>query len=94
MTPEDRVNRDQPIGPGGTFDHITEPIDTAAYRQPPAPPQPYQPSAYAAYAGQPVVINVNGDRGCNHALHAVATMLTCGFWSPIWVIDWARRLKW
>jgi hypothetical protein len=25
-------------------------------------------------------------KGPNHALHAVLTFFTCGFWAPVWII--------
>jgi len=50
------------------------------YYQPPYVAEPRQvPLDYAVVAAVPI-------GGCNHAGHAVATVLTCGAWLPIWVI--------
>lgn len=27
-------------------------------------------------------------RGCNHVLHLILTVLTFGFWAPIWLVMW------
>ncbi len=32
----------------------------------------------------PIVVVVTG--GCNHALHLCLTILTCGWWAPIWLL--------
>lgn len=73
------------------------PVQFARHGQPFAPPQR---AAYAPYAaGGPqanasVVNNIRVGGGgyygprCNHALHATLTVLTCGLWSPVWLLAW------
>lgn len=43
------------------------------------PPMYYAPQATA------VAVSV-GRGGCNHALHLVLTLFTCGMWLPVWII--------
>jgi predicted RNA-binding Zn-ribbon protein involved in translation (DUF1610 family) len=57
--------------------------------QPQVAPQPQfiptPPTPVVVQASQQVIIQ---RRGCNHLLHFVLTVLTCGAWLPIWIICW------
>lgn len=55
--------------------------DSADYSPPPSVPPPWgeqHPELPGVVAAVPV-------GGCNHAQHAIATLLTCGLWWPIWI---------
>ena len=55
-------------------------VPQAQYYRPPYVAEPRQvPPDYGVVAAVPV-------GGCNHALHAIATVLTCGLWWPIWMV--------
>ena len=66
------------------------------YRQPTFPPGRYpHPAQYPQY-GPPAPIQVTTTvhtpivvrtSSCPHGLHLVLTVLTCGLWLPIWIID-------
>ncbi|MFC4602626.1 hypothetical protein [Rhodococcus kronopolitis] len=53
------------------------------------PPPPQQ--AYPMYqqpvpvVNQTVVVN-NAKSGCNHTLHLILTLVTCGLWLPVWIL--------
>lgn len=44
----------------------------------PPPPRPL-------YGPAPVLVVNQGPR-VNHLLHLILTLLTCGFWAPVWII--------
>lgn len=69
-----------PSGPGQRY------FDGVKWTEHHVPPPP-QPTIVinnnnAVNAGPAIVVA----RGPNHALHLILTLLTCGFWLPVWVI--------
>lgn len=34
-----------------------------------------------------VPVVVRPKRQCNHVLHLILTLLSCGLWAPVWVVD-------
>lgn len=73
------------------------------YADIPRPTQHWGPATYYGAPGPQTVANSTaqsitqvsvggyGRRYCNHALHFVMSVLTCGLWTPIWAIDWAIK---
>ncbi|MYR05297.1 hypothetical protein GTV32_02715 [Gordonia sp. SID5947] len=53
----------------------------------------YRPDyTHPPVVNQQVVYGYNGPvyvprKSCPHVMHAVLTLLTCGLWLPIWIID-------
>lgn len=63
----------------------TDQVAPMPRRQRPAlqPAQPVIVNQVYTYASPQVLVNRGG---CNHALHAVLTLLTAGLWLPIWLL--------
>lgn len=73
------------------FGAIPRPEEPARWADPP-PPQyaAFSPSGPTANAS--VINNIRiggaGYRGCNHLLHGMLTIASCGLWAPVWFLAW------
>lgn len=64
------------------------------YNQYPQQPQPYQqpvyqqqPQYYYPAPVQQTTVVGTGAPGVPHVAHLILTLLTCGLWAPVWIID-------
>ncbi|AZG48521.1 hypothetical protein D7316_05138 [Gordonia insulae] len=55
---------------------------------PPHPAYGPPPVFVTTTVNTPIVVRTSS---CPHALHLVLTLLTCGLWLPIWIIDAIAR---
>lgn len=75
------------------FGAVPRPEEPARWPDPPAPAPQYaalSPSGPSAHATVVNNIRVGGGsyRRCNHLLHGLLTVATCGLWAPVWFLAW------
>lgn len=69
-----------PYQPYAGYPHHMQPLHPYA----PGPYGPPAPVYVTTNVHTPVVVRTSS---CPHGLHLVLTLLTCGLWLPIWIID-------
>lgn len=65
------------------------------YPQQPMPPAPYQPPVPYGY-GPPMrgrIVTKQKIGAAGNTVHLILTIVTCGFWLPIWGLIWLLTRK-
>jgi len=67
---------------------ILEPVLRAAEEAKRAAERPQSAGGAAASSSASATVVVQSERRFPHGVHLVLTLLTCGFWLPIWLIHY------